>query len=109
LPSKDYQVVWASGEEPLLYGYVVSFGTLESVKIVKAFVYDSKKKTKVGASQEYMVRDFPSAGHLTQKIYDSLRKEGADAIIYFNEVFPVELAGQDLTLHLPFPSIRKVE
>jgi hypothetical protein len=107
--SKDYQVVWASGEEALLYGYVISFGTESSVKVVRAFLYDSQTSKRVGDVHEYLVSDYPSPDSLTVKIHDTLRKEGADAIVYFTRAFSLDELNKDLKLSLPFPKIKKAE
>ena len=108
MSSRDYQVVWASGEETLLYGYVICFGRESSVAIVRAFLYDSQTSKSVGDVHEYVVAEYASPDVLTNKIQETLRKEGADAIIYFTTTFPLDDLNRDLKLSLPFPKMKKV-
>jgi len=109
MASGDYQLVWASGQESMLVGYVVSFGSLQDVRVVRAFVFDSKKAATVGEVHEYLVSDFASPNELTDRVHETLKKDGAEAIFYRNKVFPMQALSEDLKVNLPFLGVRKAE
>ena len=93
----------------MLIGYVVSFGRLHDVRVVRAFVFDSRKSATVGEVHEYLVSDFASPDHLTDQVHSTLKKDGAEAIFYRNKVFPMEALNEDLKVNLPFEKVRRAE
>ena len=109
MSSHDYQLVWMSGEQPVLIGYVVAYGEETSIKVVRALLFDVAKLEMVGEPREYLVQDFKSSQALADLVHESLRKMGADAIYYSKKVFPVDSLNGDLNLNLPFMKIKRIE